>query len=180
MNNEIAFISGIAILFLIVSFMVKYKFKFYVILINVLFVCLTYYSISQILGNPLPLDYSIPFYINSSIFDKGVPVKYFAPSPDGKYIYMLLDYNGIKFYKMDFDKILMNAMRKAQQEAAQEGDSQIILKRGLTGHRKGDKNENQNDGSTRFSVEIINHGSHLVPKRPQGSYSDGSENFDVK
>ena len=180
MYNSIIFISSSAVLFLIVSFMVKYKFKLFVIIVNMLFLCLTYYSVSQILGNPLPLDYSIPFYINSSVFDKGVTVKYFAPSFDGKSIYMLLSQNGTKFYKMKFDKTLINAMRKAQQEAAQGGDLEIILKRNLTPQKRSDNNENNNDGSTTFSLEIIKHGSKMVPKHPQGSYSDGAENFDVK
>jgi hypothetical protein len=121
--QSIIFIGVLYSLYLIISFMVKYKYKFFVVLLNIFFIAFCYIALSQMQGNSVPLDYKIPLFLNINELKNCLTIDYFTVSPDGKDIDLVIPYNGNnKLYSIKYNEKVINQMRAIQSASSGTGD----------------------------------------------------------
>ena len=107
----------LASLFLVTTFFIRKHFVI-VVLLNLVFNTVGYISVSQFLGIPKPMDYSIPFY-NHNVWDSG-GVHLFGFYHDNDYIYLLVDEGTPRLYRVPYDDDFISELKAAIQAA--DGD----------------------------------------------------------
>ena len=114
----------LALLFLVAT-LTKNKYTI-VVLMNIIFLGVSYYSGSRFLGIPKPLDMSIPLY-NHSLWENG-EVQLLSVFYDERGIWLLLNEEGEpRLYVKPYDQAFIDMLKKAIQEA--DGNVKSIVLR---------------------------------------------------
>ena len=100
---------SLAVLFLVTTFFIGKKYLF-ILLLNVLFLTISYVGISQFLGEPKPINANIPLYDHGEWTEDGVPL--LTMTYDDSNIWILVNEGKPRLYVMPYNAEFVAAIKK--------------------------------------------------------------------
>lgn len=102
------------LLFFLTTFFVKKDFRWFIVIVNIVFICSAYGSTATLLGRDKPLDYSIPFYTQDWLANPPHILGFYVPE-DNSRMYFLVKENPVRMYSLAYDEQFIIKLKAAIQ-----------------------------------------------------------------
>lgn len=149
-----------AVLFFVVSLTTNIRWKWLVVIINLIFVGVTYFSISSLLGRSKPLEYQVPGF--NHIVNKA-EIRY--AWWDQERIYLILtDDSDTLYWSMPYDQKFIDELMRALQKTKGKYKDIYYVKKKPTGNGKKGRKDDNDAGLMHYHGDT---GAHVMMPDPQ-------------